>query len=222
MCRLFLLFSSHHEPDINCKRRDCCYTKGGIRNIWNMTAANTFASMMGGVLSTVSCGSSGAGCALAGCTLTLLLRDCFYIISEVLSNEAEKDEVKLFSRSSGKTTVDKNGEIVRAVNTNSFTPKGMLHFIKKTFEKLLRIAVKGGARTFLKLLNIYGIFLDCSNDLGVIYPSYSGSGQKSFWEKASVLSSVGHAAHLQGALYGVAYGCLFGIIIPSLIRNKYI
>ena len=94
--------------------------------------------------------------------------------------------------------------------------------MKKTIEKVIRVAGRGFARTFFKLVGIYGIAHNCSRDLGVIYPSYSGSGQQSFWEKASNLSSVGHAAHIQGALYGAAYGCLFGIVIPSLRRNKYI
>ena len=199
-----------------------CSAKGGIRNIWNMTAARSVASIMGGALPTVSCGSSGAISALGGCTLTLLLRDCFYTISEILSEENERDKFKTFSPSSGRTTIDRNGDIIRGTSTSSFTFKGMMHVTKRTIEKLFRIAYRGGAATFWKMLGIYGIVHNCSRDLGVIYPSYSGFGQKTFWEKASNLHSVGHAAHLQGALYGAAYGCLFGIIIPSLKRHNCI
>lgn len=187
-----------------------------------MTAARSVASIMGGALPTVSCGSSGAISALGGCTLTLLLRDCFYTISEILSEENERDEFKTFHSSNGRTTIDRNGEIIRVTSTTSFTFKGMMHVTKRTIEKLFRIACRGGAATFWKMLSIYGIVRNCSRDLGVIYPSYSGFGEKSFWEKASNLHSVGHAAHLQGALYGAAYGCLFGIIIPSLKRHNYI
>ena len=185
-----------------------------------MTAANTVASMMGRVMPTMCCGSSGACCALSGCTLTLLLRDCFCLLREILSDEDEME----YYRHNVSTIIDSNGEIIRSTNGNSFTPRGMMHLVKKTIGKFRRVASARGFRTVIKLLSIYSVVRQFSSDLGIIHPSYSGSGSEvqPFWEKASSLFTVGHATHLQGTLYGAAYGCLFGIIIPSLRYRKYI
>ena len=185
-----------------------------------MTAANTVASMMGRVIPTVCCGSSGACCALSGCTLTLLLRDCFCLLREIHYDENEME----YHRHNVSTTIDSNGEIIRATNSTSFTPGGMMYFIKKTIAKFRRMAGTKGFRTVIKLLSIYQIVQQFSNELGIIHPSYSGSGSEvqTFWKKASSLAFVGHASHLQGTLYGAAYGCLFGIIMPSLRSMKYI
>lgn len=194
--------------------------EGGIRYIWNKTAANTVASMMGRVMPTMCCGSSGACCALSGCTLTLLLRDCFCLLREFHSDGNEME----YHRYNVSTTIDSNGEIIRSTNDSSFTPRGLMHLIKKTIGKFRSVVSTRGFRTVINLLSIYRIVQQFSSDLGIIHPSYSGSGSEvqPFWEKASSLFTVGHATHLQGTLYGAAYGCFFGIIIPSLRYRKYL
>jgi hypothetical protein len=47
-----------------------------------------------------------------------------------------------------------------------------------------------------------------------------GSIQPTFLEKASELLQVGHATHVQGFLYGMAFGCVFGLAAPALLKRN--
>ena len=161
------------------------------------------------------CGSSGAICALIGCDLSLCVRDCYQTIKYVLSS---KDD-ELY----GYYTI----KFTRIMKGDSFTTKfvKLSEVVKTKLRKLLNTAKSPDLK--LKILSaMYSIFEAvnyCRSELNAINPMRTNSPKlldTGFKETLFDLLAIGHAEHIQGFLYGVTFGCVFGIMIPA-IKKKF-
>lgn len=181
--------------------------------------------MFGKVLPTRVCGSSGACCALMGCNLAFLLRDlCLTMYRIYSSDEDTAVGYSSNTRKATSTTIDKAGNIQRSSDGVLPDFKDISEYFFRTVSKTARICRK--AFTVGMLLNLRCIYVSiryCQNELYILYPMKHlelGSVQPTFLEKAQELLAVGHAEHVQGFLYGMAFGCVFGIAAPAFLKRN--
>jgi hypothetical protein len=200
-------------------------TKGTIRNFWNKSGAENVAALFGKIVPTRSCGSSGACCALMGCNLSFLLRDlCSTVYSIYSSDDDPAGGYSSSSHRATSTTIDRAGNIKRSSEGASPTLIDVSEYLSRKLSKAGRICRK--AFTVGMLLNLRFIYVSiryCRDELYILYPlqhTELGSIQPTFLEKASELLQVGHATHVQGFLYGMAFGCVFGIAAPALLKRN--
>lgn len=160
-----------------------------------------------------------------GCNLAFILRDFCLTISSIYSSDedpADDYNSKPHRVTSNTTTIDRAGNIQRS--SEGILPDLIVvsKYLSRKCSKAARICRK--ALTVGMLLNLRFIYVSvryCRDELYMLYPLQHvelGSVQPTFFEKATGLLQVGHATHVQGFLYGMAFGCVFGIAAPTLLK----
>lgn len=162
-----------------------------------------------------------------GCNVAFILRDlCLTVCSIYSSDDDPADDYsrQLHRITSYTTTIDKAGNIQRS--SEGLLPDLIVvsKYLSRKCSKAARICRK--ALTVGMLLNLRFIYVSvryCRDELYILYPLQHvelGSVQPTFFEKAAGLLQVGHATHVQGFLYGMAFGCVFGIAAPALLKRN--
>ena len=179
------------------------YPEEGISNLWNEFGANTVAVMAGKAMPDKVCGSSGASTTLLGCYGVLMCRDVTSAIADILTRSFA-DSSPIFCPS-------------RENNWRTF---------ESVTDRLLKTASRFVSSDMpFRLLNLYRIVKYCYSELSIIYPIEvwaKASSEPDFLDRAKSLFSTGHAAHVQGFLYGASFGLVFGVIMPAWKRRKII
>jgi hypothetical protein len=182
-------------------------TEDRFRKLWNESGASKL--IIDCISPTKSCGSSGAVCALMGCTLTLQVRDCCNMISTAMNI---KDNDSSYIR-----TIDQSGNLIYCED-QSFI--GYLRYFDRTVTRVIDRLIKTDPKRLFR--NIFSIFQSvnyCRTELNNIY-SANNDKESPFFSKFFSLLSTGHANHIQGIIFGVSFGCVFGIYIPYLQRKR--
>ena len=185
-----------------------------------MAGASNVAAILGKIIPTKSCGSSGSCYALMGCDLALLVRDCYQTIAYVLSSKDETNSYYFYQ--GNRSRINRNGEIIIGNGTFITNFNEFCRYVDTKIKKLFKVALSSNGRFFYKLLNIYSSIKYCRGELNAIYPIHATGfkfSDPTFFEKASDLFYVGHAEHIQGFFYGVTFGCIFVIIVPTVQKH---
>ena len=182
-----------------------------MSDLWNAFGANTVAVMVGKAMLHKVCGSSGASCTLLGCHAVLVVRNLTSKVSD-------------FLKSSTRLSLANNSPIFyRSRETNKIDFRRTIESIA---DRLLETTCRFVTSDLpLRLLNLYSITKYCYSELAIIYPIEAWgtvSSGPDFLDRAGSLFSVGHAAHIQGFLYGASFGLVFGVIMPAWKRRRLI
>lgn len=184
--------------------------KDGICDLWNKFGANTVSVVTAKAMPDKMCGSSGACCALMGCNAIIMCRDFISAVSN-------------FFKLSTSIVYHDSQFICRSRKTNEID---YLRSFKSTSELLMKCSVQlFNSGLPLRLLNLYRVAIYCHKELHTIYPlevwAKSTTGPN-FLDKFKSLFTIGHAAHIQGFMYGASFGIVFGVIVPAWKRRRII
>jgi membrane associated rhomboid family serine protease len=136
-----------------------------------------------------SCGSSGAVCSLLGCEFALTLRDVTTILYQVSQSLiADSDDIGRRRRSIRERVSDAAEKFHEVNGYRLFTHVGTL----MASYAYIRTEGQDVCQSFSNVMTVSERFL-----------------------KAWDLASINHLAHFQGALYGIAFGVVFGWILPA-------
>jgi hypothetical protein len=162
-----------------------------------------------------------------GCNLSFLLRDlCLTMYSIFSSDDNPAGGYSSNSHRATSATIDRAGNIKRSSEGVLPNLVDVSEYLSRKLSKAGRICRKAfTVGTLLNLRFFYNSIRYCREELCILYPLKHlelGSVQPTFLEKAQELLRVGHATHVQGFLYGMAFGCVFGIAAPALLkRNRF-
>jgi hypothetical protein len=114
-------------------------------------------------------------------------------------------------------TIDKSGNIVYCEDQSVV---GYLRYFDRKVTKVIdRLIKTDPKRLFRNIFSIVQSVNYCRTELNTIY-SASNDKESAFFSKFVSLLSTGHANHIQGIVFGVSFGCVFGIYIPYLQRRR--
>ena len=170
---------------------------------------------------TRSCGSSGAISAFSGCYLTLCLRDLFVSIRYIIKSVPSPPRPPVRAST--------------AVRVKEYAPesRSWLQYFKAVGKTISTIATRstyqeshkivyncihivGMARYYLSEAdNVFGLFESKAVD-----GTDRGGGLIDRAWSVIQRNRIGHSAHLQGFLSGVAFTVVFGILVPACQRRR--
>lgn len=208
------LFSSYGEP----------YVPSMLSRYWDSLSRSVAEFSTKRFLPSKSCGSSGAVCALMGCNLILSIRDVALVVHELLTTIFYYNRNKSYSSNGG------------CASTSSSSSSSFEDRREKVYIIFRRIFASH--QTIYKTFQIIHIVNYLTDEFNHIYnyTSVTAAGTSITPPKGSIGSIgtpthgkgsflellqsrlVGHSAHVQGILFGVTFGTIFGIVIPSLQR----
>jgi membrane associated rhomboid family serine protease len=173
-------------------------------------------------LFTKSCGSSGAVCALLGCEFALVLRDVSIIVYNVGKAFIEGpprdiNAGRIYSVDSLARTTIVDGVVVRNASRdpNSPTVSERFAYALREFQMIRGLRLMGHVYT---LVGSYTYIQREGSELFHEFENVSNFSER--MAKAWDLASVNHLAHFQGALYGIAFGAVFGWLVPA-VKSYY-
>ena len=160
-----------------------------------------------------------------GCNLAFLVRDLCQTMYRIYSSEDDSTGgYNSHSLRATSTTIDGAGNIRRSSDGALLDFDALSKYLRRKMSKAGRICRKAlSIETLLNLRVIYISIQYCRDELYILYPLKAvelGAVQPTFLEKAEGLLQVGHATHVQGFLYGAAFGCVFGIIGPAILKRN--
>lgn len=141
------------------------------------------------------CGSSGGVCAMLGCQGILLLRDVYHNIRIAYCRYTS-------TKSSHSSSGDSNRRKIPTISFDWTSPS-------------VASAVVGCFRCFR-------IFQYLGSELVSVYGLNGGGGNNNSLTAAFRVSVINHVAHVQGALFGVAFGLVFGVVVPYAQRRRIV
>ena len=170
---------------------------------------------------TCSCGSSGAISAFSGCYLTLCIRDLFVSIRYIIKSVPSPPRPPI-----------RASTLVR-VKEHAPESRSWLQYLKAVGKTIRTIATRSTYQESRKIvyncIHVYGMtryyISEADNVFGLFESSKAvdGSDRGGLIDRAwSVMqrNRIGHSAHLQGFLSGVAFTAVFGILVPAYQRSR--
>ncbi len=178
-----------------------------------------------------SCGSSGGVCALMGCEMVLLSRDLCLGIGRIihrfnLNNSPSIQRGVLSSTTSTlppRSRVNSSSVSSLQRNTNSTSHTNSNSDFLPLLWRACKETMAPGALV-IDVIRLFGLSQFMYSDLSSVFfmgESNSFSSGMTIVErvlKAKDLASIGHVSHVQGALFGLSFGFLFGVVVPNIQR----
>lgn len=147
------------------------------------------------------CGSSGSVCCFIGFNFVIYSK---IVISQLYNAIAE-------SKPKGNRT--------RNMSTSLY----ITNWAKETFGRLFKLSISGSfVRPLMETIVAFNYF---KNEMILLNPFKAVESLQfpNYFTKYLALrqlGSVGHAAHIQGAAFGVAFGLVFGVAVPYIHRRS--